>query len=97
MKSILSGLALVVTMAMTWAAPAWAAEPAALEGPRALRLKSTETPPVIDGRLDEALWQRAPIYDRFVQFQPEDKKPAPWRTTMQVVASADALIFGIRA
>lgn len=97
MKSILSGLALVVTMAMTWAAPAWAAEPAALEGPRALRLKSTETPPVIDGGLDEALWQRAPIYDRFVQFQPEDKKPAPWRTTVQVVASADALIFGIRA
>lgn len=84
MKLILLGLALL-------GLPAWAA------GPQALRLSVTEASPLIDGRLDEAVWQRAPIHDRFVQYLPEDKQPARWRTTVQLLASADALIFGIRA
>lgn len=71
--------------------------PALAAGPQALRLSGTDTPPAIDGRLDEAVWQRAPLYDRFVQFLPEDKQPARWRTTVQLLATEDALIFGIRA
>lgn len=67
-------------------------------GPQALRLSESQATELrIDGRLDEAIWQRAPVFDRFVQFQPEDKKPAPWRTSVQVLASEDALIIGIRA
>lgn len=64
--------------------------------PTALRIAARDTP-ALDGRLDDAVWQRAPVYDRFVQFLPEDKQPARWRTTVQVLVSDDALIFGIRA
>ena len=78
------------------ALPAWANSPAHTN-PTALRLAAGEASPVIDGRLDEAAWQRAPVYDRFVQFMPVDKQPARWRTTVQVLVTEDALVFGIRA
>ena len=64
---------------------------------QALRLSTTDRAPVIDGSLDEPVWQRAPLFDRFVQLYPEDKRPARWHTTVQLLASQDALIFGIRA
>jgi hypothetical protein len=53
----------------------------------------------LDGRLDEAAWQRAPVHDTFVQYLPVDRRPPPtgYRTTLQVVAEADALVIGIRA
>ena len=53
----------------------------------------------LDGRLDEPVWQRAPLHERFVQFLPTDKQPPPagYRTTVQVVAQADALVIGVRA
>lgn len=70
---------------------------AQLQNPTALRLSAGDAAPVIDGRLDDPVWQRAPVYDRFVQFLPEDKKPARWRTTVQIVVTEDALVFGIRA
>ncbi|MCV2370663.1 carbohydrate binding family 9 domain-containing protein [Paucibacter oligotrophus] len=66
-------------------------------GIEALRLQAGEIGVRIDGRLDEAVWQRAPLFDRFVQFLPQDRQTARWRTTVQVVVSEDALVFGIRA
>lgn len=53
----------------------------------------------LDGRLDEQAWQRAPLHDRFVQFLPLDRQPPPagYRTTVQVLAEADALVIGVRA
>jgi len=67
--------------------------------PRAVRLDAAEAAPRIDGRLDEAVWQRAPVHDAFVQYLPVDRKPAPpaYRTTLQVVIADDAITFGIRA
>ena len=73
------------------ALPAWA------HNPTALRLAPDAAAPLIDGRLDDASWQRAPVYERFVQFLPADKQPARWRTTVQVLVTGDALVFGIRA
>ncbi|MCV2360796.1 carbohydrate binding family 9 domain-containing protein [Paucibacter sp. TC2R-5] len=69
----------------------------ASSGIAALRLTAAEPVTQIDGRLDEAAWQRAPLFDQFVQFLPQDKQPARWRTTVQVLLSDDALVFGIRA
>jgi len=74
------------------ALPVWAHE-----HPRALRLAAGDAPPVIDGRLDDTAWQRAPVHERFVQFLPADKQPAATRTRVQVLVTADALVFGIRA
>lgn len=77
------------------ALPAWAHDSPAR--PTALRLAAGAAAPVIDGRLDDSAWQQAPIHDRFAQFLPVDKQPARWRTTVQVLVSDDALVFGIRA
>jgi len=78
------------------ALPAWGNAPD-LPHPSALRLASGDAVPVIDGRLDDAAWQRAPIYERFAQFLPTDKQAARWRTTVQILVTDDALVFGIRA
>jgi len=78
------------------ALPAWG-NPPELHQPAALRLAAGATPPVIDGRLDDDAWQRAPVYERFAQFLPADKQAARWRTRVQVLVTHDALVFGIRA
>ncbi|MBI3346568.1 MAG: carbohydrate binding family 9 domain-containing protein, partial [Burkholderiales bacterium] len=65
--------------------------------PTALRLAAGEAAPAIDGHLDDPAWQHAPVYERFAQFLPADKQPARWRTTVQVLVTDDALVFGIRA
>jgi Domain of unknown function (DUF5916) len=54
---------------------------------------------VLDGRLDEAAWQRAPLHERFVQYLPTDRQPPPpgYRTTVQVLAERDALVIGVRS
>ena len=88
-----SGLALSLC---ALALPAWGNAPE-LAHPTALRLATGEVAPVIDGRLEDAAWQRAPVYERFAQFQPADKQVARWRTTVQVLVTEDALVFGIRA
>ncbi|WP_156391998.1 MULTISPECIES: carbohydrate binding family 9 domain-containing protein [unclassified Roseateles] len=77
------------------ALPAWALNSPA--HPTALRLAAGAPAPVIDGRLDDEAWQRAPVYEHFAQFLPVDKQPARWRTTVQVLVTGDALVFGIRA
>jgi Domain of unknown function (DUF5916) len=70
-----------------------------LERPRAVRLLTTEAPLRIDGRLDDAAWQRAPLFDAFTQYLPQDKRPVPdgYRTTVQVVVDDTGISFGIRA
>jgi hypothetical protein len=70
-----------------------------LERPRAVRLLATEAPLRIDGKLDDAAWQRAPVFDGFTQYLPQDKRPVPdgYRTTVQVVVDDTGISFGIRA
>lgn len=67
--------------------------------PQAFR-PAADTPPLrIDGRLDEAAWQSAPVHDAFVQYLPRDRQPVPegYRTTMQIVVEEHALVVGLRA
>ncbi|MDB4889346.1 MAG: hypothetical protein JWL61_1201, partial [Gemmatimonadetes bacterium] len=52
---------------------------------------------VIDGRLDEAIWQQAAILNGFSLYQPADGRPAPDSTEVRVWYSSDAIYFGIRA
>jgi len=51
---------------------------------------------VIDGRLDEADWNRAEIATGFVQRDPDEGKPATERTEVRVLYDADALYVGAR-
>ena len=70
----------------------------AMAQPRAITLAAAERIQ-LDGRLDDAAWQAAPLHDAFVQYLPLDRQPpaAGYRTTLQVVAEVDALVIGIRA
>src|SRR5262249_60252205 len=53
-------------------------------------------PPVIDGRLDDAVWQVAPADDRFVQQEPAENTPPSRRTELQVAYDDDAVYVAFR-
>ncbi len=50
----------------------------------------------VDGVLDEAAWEAAPVIDRFVQVDPEEGAPASERTEARIVYDAEALYIGVR-
>lgn len=58
-----------------------------------------DAPMVMDGRLDEPVWQRAAVHSRFAQLQPTAGAvyAEDLRTEVRVVSDAHALIIGIRA
>lgn len=51
----------------------------------------------LDGRLDHPAWRRAPVYDRFVEKQPELGAAPPQATHVQLLADDQALYVGITA
>lgn len=52
---------------------------------------------VLDGRLDEPAWSRAPLLDRFWQLAPEDNVPAPVRTEARFAYDGHSLYVAVRA
>jgi len=51
--------------------------------------------PVIDGRLDEAIWRMAEPLTGFVQHEPIEGSPASERTEVRVLTDGDALYVGV--
>lgn len=51
----------------------------------------------LDGRLDHPAWARAPVYDRFVERDPNFGAPPPQATRVQVLYDARAVYVGITA
>ena len=60
------------------------------EPPRYLAVPTSE-PVVIDGRLDEAVWQRAEAITEFVQKDPEQGQPISYPTVVRVTYDETAL------
>ncbi len=56
-----------------------------------------DTPIRVDGVLDEAAWDQAPVATGFTAREPEDDRPAAQQTEFSVVYTEDVLYFGIRA
>ena len=56
-----------------------------------------DTPIRVDGVLDEAAWDRAPVAAGFTAREPEDNRPAAQQTEFSVVYTETTLYFGIRA
>ena len=56
-----------------------------------------EQPPVIDGRLDDALWRTAAHLTTFVQQTPVEGAPATEQTEVHVAYDSERLYFGIYA
>jgi hypothetical protein len=96
MHPIWTLLRCAVVASLVFFLAAWATS--SFAQPRAVALGAGDKL-TLDGRLDEPVWQRAPLHERFVQYLPVDKQPPPagYRTTVQVVAEADALVIGVRA
>lgn len=53
-------------------------------------------PPVIDGKLDDAVWQEANLLDNFIQSDPDAGKPATEQTEVRIGYDSHNLYFGIR-
>jgi Domain of unknown function (DUF5916) len=96
MHPIWTLLRCAVVASLVFFLAAWATS--SFAQPRAVALGAGDKL-TLDGRLDEPVWQRAPLHEGFVQYLPVDKQPPPagYRTTVQVVAEADALVIGVRA
>jgi hypothetical protein len=54
-------------------------------------------PPVLDGRLDDDVWRRAPVATDFVQRSPDPGQPSAQRTEARVAYDDDAIYVAIRA
>jgi len=53
-------------------------------------------PPVIDGRLDDEVWQFAPVLTDFLQRQPDEGAPATERTEVRFLFDETTLYIGAR-
>lgn len=54
-----------------------------------------DTPPRIDGRLDDEGWQRAQVIDDMVQNDPDNMKPPTERTTVKVLYDNRSVYVGV--
>ena len=61
------------------------------------RLAPGEAAPVLDGRLDDAIWAQAPVATDFVQSKPHAGQPATERTEARVVYDGGAVYVAMRA
>jgi hypothetical protein len=62
----------------------------------AFRITAAEGTPVLDGRLDEEVWQSSETASDFVQVKPRPGAPASQRTEVRVLYAADALFVAMR-
>ncbi len=64
------------------------------DNPRTVTAVRIQTPPRIDGSLDEAVWRLAEPATDFIQRDPEEGKPASEGTEVRVLYDDEALYFG---
>ena len=99
-RLFLAALSLLLTthplLAQTPAAPPANAAPpvAAPVVRRQLQAVRVSEAPKLDGVLDEALWQKAPVTEPFVEFEPTPGRPEKHRTEVRVVYDDAAIYIG---
>ena len=62
----------------------------------ATAMRGDTSPPHIDGRLDDVVWQNAPLFTDFLQHDPIEGDAATEKTTFQIAYGEEALYVGIR-
>jgi hypothetical protein len=86
----------VVAALALLSSPARAAEQGPQAPPlRAARIEAEDTPPVVDGRVEEAIWSRAEPASHFVQQQPDEGRPATELTEVRIVYDQHNLYIGV--
>ena len=63
----------------------------------AYRVTPATGAPVLDGRLDDAVWAAADSIDGFTQRQPSEGQPARYRTVARIAFDNDAVYVGVRS
>lgn len=58
---------------------------------RFVRAVKFPKPPVIDGKIDEEVWQLAEEIEGFIQFEPQHGQPSPLRTVVRIGYGEEAL------
>src|SRR5688572_22912793 len=58
--------------------------------------RRAERTPKVDGKLDDAIWQKAQWTSAFIQREPQEGKPATDKTEVAVVYDDDAVYIGAR-
>ena len=53
----------------------------------------TDSPPVIDGKLDDAVWQKATRFDDFMTFKPDFGKPTSEKTIIMIAYDRKYIYF----
>ncbi|MDO7852840.1 DUF5916 domain-containing protein [Hymenobacter convexus] len=61
---------------------------------RQLQAVRTSTPPKLDGLLDEAVWQSAPIATKFTEQEPTPGRPEKYPTEVRVLYDDNAIYVG---
>jgi len=61
-----------------------------------LRAHRIDTPPTIDGRLDEAAWKAADVAGNFHQYEPDEGQPATERTEVRILFDNSSLYVGLK-
>ncbi|MEX0836784.1 MAG: carbohydrate binding family 9 domain-containing protein, partial [Gemmatimonadota bacterium] len=61
---------------------------------RSAQAVTVETPPVVDGVLDEAVWSEAPVVSGFIQRVPQDGSPATEATELRILQDDRAIYVG---
>ncbi len=72
------------------------APPARQDRPPTLRAEAAERPVVVDGRLDDPVWSRAPAATAFVQREPVEGAPVAEPTEARVAYDANAVYVAAR-
>jgi hypothetical protein len=65
--------------------------------PPRIEIPRVDTAVVIDGVLDESIWQQATSLGSFHQYEPVDSRPAEENTEVRVWYAPDAIYFGVHA
>jgi hypothetical protein len=68
---------------------------ASTHGTKTMQATATETPPVVDGSLDEPAWQQASIALGFMQRDPQEGQPSTERTEFRVLYTPTILYIGV--
>ena len=92
------GLARWGWLAAALAGTAVAQSPVPLKDPgqHSVQMVRTDTPPVIDGKLDEAVWQSAALVDNLHQVSPIEYAEPDERTEIYLLYDDEALYIGAR-
>jgi hypothetical protein len=59
-----------------------------------VEVSKTAVPPVLDGRLDDDIWQRLPRYTDFVSYTPDFGSPVPFATAAMITYDSENIYVG---